>query len=366
MASTSKFQAIKLTEDDVPGAKLIYPEVENHSVVQLRRWLLCRGVKTSGNKCDLVQRVKDCISSGNTDISVSVDAGKWMDLKASDLRASTSDDASNNPKIPPVVGWKVFPSTNLPQYFNEGHIHHYIIESVQLVDKPGNDSGEEDIDDLHTSKPLKKGKQYFKSGHVCNLKDFKSGNVYFLKASVMATYRINISYNVTVTMSTETGFVQDASCTYIASSMGRCSHVAAVLFALLDYCQQYGHEPAACTSKKCEWNVGRKKRKNPQKITESKYSGIKQKKIDELISYDPRPPIYQTDDNPDIEENTFWQELQFQNCSSSMWATLLKYNYADYDIDDLHAEELKIKRTVFLENLSLSLSTDPTEIFPAV
>lgn len=29
MASTSKFQAIRITEDDVPGAKLIYPEVEH-------------------------------------------------------------------------------------------------------------------------------------------------------------------------------------------------------------------------------------------------------------------------------------------------------------------------------------------------
>lgn len=31
MASSSAFQYIKLKEDDVPGAKLIYPEIENHS-----------------------------------------------------------------------------------------------------------------------------------------------------------------------------------------------------------------------------------------------------------------------------------------------------------------------------------------------
>lgn len=56
MASTCKFQTIRLTEDDVLGAKLIYPEVENQSVVLSRRWLLYRGVITSGNQSDLVQK----------------------------------------------------------------------------------------------------------------------------------------------------------------------------------------------------------------------------------------------------------------------------------------------------------------------
>lgn len=31
MASSNAFPKIFLTEDDVPGAKLVYPEVENHS-----------------------------------------------------------------------------------------------------------------------------------------------------------------------------------------------------------------------------------------------------------------------------------------------------------------------------------------------
>ncbi|VDI33276.1 Hypothetical predicted protein [Mytilus galloprovincialis] len=68
-----------------------------------------------------------------------------------------------------------------------------------------------------------------------------------------------------IVVSSATGFVKDASCNCVGSSMGRCSHVAAVLFALLDYAQQFGTDQASCTSGRCEWNVGRKKKKDPKK-----------------------------------------------------------------------------------------------------
>ncbi|XP_052083567.1 uncharacterized protein LOC127720860 [Mytilus californianus] len=135
MASSNAYQFVTLKEKDVPGAQLIYPEVENHSNVQLKRWLLCRGLTTTGNK------------------SISVAS-----------------------------------STDLPNHFNEGHIHHYIIESVQFVGQKQTSKEEDecDIEDLHTSKSLQKGRQYFKSGHDC-----KTENFYFLKSTVMASYRID-------------------------------------------------------------------------------------------------------------------------------------------------------------------------------
>ena len=49
---------------------------------------------------------------------------------------------------------------------------------------------------------------------------------------MMASFRSNVFYDVTVTLS---GFVRDASCTCVAFAMGRCSHVAALLYALVDY-----------------------------------------------------------------------------------------------------------------------------------
>ncbi len=47
---------IKLTESDVPGAKLIYSTVAEHACVQLKRWLKCRGLAITGNKPQLMSR----------------------------------------------------------------------------------------------------------------------------------------------------------------------------------------------------------------------------------------------------------------------------------------------------------------------
>lgn len=47
-------------------------------------------------------------------------------------------------------------------------------EYVQSIDNEidgVSSPGEEEIQDLHTSKPLQKRKHHFKSGHVKNLKD---------------------------------------------------------------------------------------------------------------------------------------------------------------------------------------------------
>ncbi|RUA05519.1 MAG: hypothetical protein DSY43_04460 [Gammaproteobacteria bacterium] len=41
-----------LNEEDIPGAKLLKPPEECNCSV-LRRWLLCRGAKTSGKLADL-------------------------------------------------------------------------------------------------------------------------------------------------------------------------------------------------------------------------------------------------------------------------------------------------------------------------
>ena len=56
MASTRDFQKVYLADDDVPGAKIDTNQLESYSNVQLKRWLECRGVKSSGNRPELLQR----------------------------------------------------------------------------------------------------------------------------------------------------------------------------------------------------------------------------------------------------------------------------------------------------------------------
>lgn len=49
-------EKIILTENDIPGAKIPRESLEHCSVPQLKRWLLCRGAKTTGKKAALIAR----------------------------------------------------------------------------------------------------------------------------------------------------------------------------------------------------------------------------------------------------------------------------------------------------------------------
>ena len=55
MASTEPFVLVKLTDEDVPGAACTHSLIEYHTVMQLKRWLACGGMRTSGTKPQLVQ-----------------------------------------------------------------------------------------------------------------------------------------------------------------------------------------------------------------------------------------------------------------------------------------------------------------------
>ena len=58
-ASSSVKPLTVLTEDDgVPGSK-IEQDPENYTVEQLKRWLKCRGLKQSGKRGEIVQRVSE-------------------------------------------------------------------------------------------------------------------------------------------------------------------------------------------------------------------------------------------------------------------------------------------------------------------
>lgn len=56
MADPQMLININLNEKIVDGAELIYPTIEQHNCLQLRRWLKCHGRLTSGKKCELVER----------------------------------------------------------------------------------------------------------------------------------------------------------------------------------------------------------------------------------------------------------------------------------------------------------------------
>ena len=56
MEAKGGVKQIVLMEEDIPGGKLPRGNAEECTVPQLRRWLLCRGAKTSDKKAELVKR----------------------------------------------------------------------------------------------------------------------------------------------------------------------------------------------------------------------------------------------------------------------------------------------------------------------
>lgn len=56
MAFGGPFFNVQLNETDVPGAAFGQKTYEECTVVELRRWLECRGLKISGSRPELIQR----------------------------------------------------------------------------------------------------------------------------------------------------------------------------------------------------------------------------------------------------------------------------------------------------------------------
>ena len=60
--SSLRSLTVLANDDSVPGS-LFEREPQEYTVEQLKRWLKCRGLKLSGKREELVERVKDCIDS---------------------------------------------------------------------------------------------------------------------------------------------------------------------------------------------------------------------------------------------------------------------------------------------------------------
>ena len=134
-ASSSVKPLTVLTEDDgVPGSK-IEQDPENYTVEQLKRWLKCRGLKQSGKRGEIVQRVSDCLKGPNHRIlDVSIDGGKWFAIKVlkENEELSKKENVKEEYVVPavPASGWRSFPSYDIPVLFNYGHIYYYALESI--------------------------------------------------------------------------------------------------------------------------------------------------------------------------------------------------------------------------------------------
>ena len=313
-----------------------------------------------------VFRVTDCVSAGNTAISIAVDGGKPYEAKVQKLLRSlgstrTSDQPGPStstaativppqPPVLPVTGWKAFPSQTIPLSFSYNSIYEHIITTATLTSTQSSDESDGNAADVGTAKPMRKGRFYFTSGHVTDIEDATNANktYYFLKCLVRASYRQQ-QYRVTITLASETSKVVDSTCECKASSMGRCSHVAGLLFALEDYTIVYGYEPTSSTSKLCSWNVGRKRKNCPQTVHTLRYK--KKYAPDRIISHDPRPVASTSEESTRKFSDHFVVTLGTLS-GKSMFHTIVEVTYDDYELDTDRRVVLSELVTSFMNAMS--------------
>lgn len=198
ISSSSVSKARILTQNDgVPGSKF-EEDPENYTNTQLKRWLKCRGLKLGGKRADLIARVRACLKSGKHHVlDSSIDEGKWLQAKI------LKDDKVDLLKLKdltvpetPKSGWKSFPSQDIPSLFNYGHVYHYALESLPVVENTNEVENEDDPQDTGlghmTDKPFTVGKKYIDSGFVHDLSDNKTSEHYFVRAHIWPSMKSDL------------------------------------------------------------------------------------------------------------------------------------------------------------------------------
>ena len=273
----ANFHVIKLLPEDVPGASLGGRVPSDCKVIELKRWLECRGEKLSGLKNDLILRVNECIKMGKTQIDPKVDGGIHYEAKKVALvNAGTLDDVPIGAECP-QAGWKPFPSIPIPKMFNYGNVYFYVVEELANVTLEYEEEDEDEEEECQetkedkgyaTAKPLTKGRRLLSSEFIHNTQNHQDESCYHLSGMVHHSMKSDKPLHAIVSISKMSGFVKRGTCTCKAQATGRCCHVTALLLFLSDHVREKGYDvDLACTSKPCVWNVGQKKEKNPQPFT---------------------------------------------------------------------------------------------------
>lgn len=166
----------------------------------------------------------------------------------------------------------------------------------------------------------------------------------------------NVKYKVCVMLHKKSGKVLDATCECRASIMGRCSHVAGVLYALENYIELFGHTPVSCTSKLCNWNQGRKEKKSTE-VMKRQYSTTRN--VGKIYAFNPDS----ADTQPSTRENLNNSLLKACQAypNTTMWEFLLEFKYENYSVSDERLELLKINTFDLQQSLCFNLSS-PGEV----
>lgn len=177
--------------------------------------------------------------------------------------------SSSNEKVIPlplIENWTTN-MASIPERFSYGSLVDYLIKRQLTFVHTADSDGEETVTIASlpvSQKPLRKGFNFFKSGHVSDVKFNKVEDVVHVTATVLSSYK-NKSYRTDIVLKSQTGIVLKAKCHCVAGQGGKCNHVAGVLFGLLDFQESMKDAPESCTSREQKWHQPSRKAKKHTK-----------------------------------------------------------------------------------------------------
>ncbi|KAG5864584.1 hypothetical protein JTB14_028102 [Gonioctena quinquepunctata] len=182
--------------EDIPGAILKNPEsIEDLSVLELQRWLECRGLKKVGSEANSYPESKTASRLGILVLMEEVSQ---------------------------------FSSHALPKYFNKRHTYTYLIgASVENEDPDMSVVSENNT--ISTVKPFRRGHQYVDSDHISSVEDGLRNNFNVCRCKCLSFFQKNLQYEVKVILNNTFGAVVKGCCECKQSALGECSHVSALL-----------------------------------------------------------------------------------------------------------------------------------------
>lgn len=212
-------------------------------------------------------RIKEVIASGYSKHVVDPDKSITYEIVQSYVN-------SVNPKVstPLLANWKNT-MDDIPKQLNYTHMYEYLVKRTAVVlRKPDQQSTGASFEitatyELPTAdKPLTKGFNFYGSGHVQEIKVNNTDGHCHVWSSVMASMK-DKTYLSKIVLEGTSGVILRAECQCVAGCGGKCNHIAAVLFALIEYRESMKKD--SCTSNPQQWHLPSrksKKRTRPQKI----------------------------------------------------------------------------------------------------
>ena len=204
------------------------------------------------------------------------------------------------------MAFKPIAEVQLPT-FNMAHITNYFISRITVDGKSAGD-----FKNLNSRAfPL------FKDGHVQNITASARDELIIFRAKCLPEMKKCETYSIELSQHKVSTDIQSASCGCTAGCgpKGSCKHIAALCYALEEFCRiKKTQEYTACTSKLQEWNQPRKRTLDPQNVDAIKFVKLehgKSKREHFKAVYDPRPQHQQYTSKEEMK--SFYETLQSFN-----------------------------------------------------